>query len=337
MPDEGINLKTNNIRYRYPWGNEQRYYSYTQYIRQLFGGRVQKLTIDAGFSCPHRQGRSGSGGCTYCNNAAFNPSYCEPSKSVTQQLREGVEFHAVRYRRAKGYLAYFQAYTNTYAPIEKLRSLFLEAASFPGVVGLVVGTRPDCLSEEVIDLLEEINKRTLVFTELGVESIHGETLERVHRGHGWPESRHAIVQLAEAGLHVGVHLILGLPGEDEPMMLESIAQVCELPVNSLKLHQLQVLKGTVLAQEWAENPSSVQLFTLEGYMELLGRLVPHIPASIALERVTAEAPPAYLIAPHWGLIRNDAVLKRFEEQLERLDAWQGKALGAKRVEYVGND
>ena len=145
------------------------------------------------------------------------------------------------------------------------------------------------------------------------------------------------MQLAEAGLHVGVHLILGLPGEDVPMMLESIAQVCELPVNSLKLHQLQVLKGTVLAREWAENPSSVQLFTLEGYMELLGRLVPHIPAGIALERVTAEAPPAYLIAPHWGLIRNDAVLKRFEEQLERLDAWQGKALGAKRVEYVGND
>lgn len=312
----------------FPWGDRRRFHSYARYMRGLFGGRVQKLTIDAGLSCPHRPGRNGAGGCIYCNNAAFNPSYCAPSKGVTQQVEEGIAFHAARYRRAEGYMAYFQAYTNTYAPAEELRALFEQALVCPQVKGLVVGTRPDCLPGEVIRLLAELSQRCVLMVELGAESMHDGTLRRIHRGHNSEATRMATRQLHEAGIRVGLHMILGLPGEDEPMMIDSVREACELPISSIKLHQLQVLRGTALENEWRNDPEGIPLFTLEGYLQFLCRLVPQMPWQVAIERVGAECPPRYLVAPQWGLVRNDQLLARFEEALEMNDTWQGKLRGA---------
>ena len=311
----------------FPWGDGRRFYSYARYMRNLFGGRVQKLTVDAGLSCPHRADRDGPGGCSYCNNAAFNPSYCSPEKGVTQQLAEGIEFHRNRYRRAEGYLAYFQAYTNTYADVDTLRAMFEEALGVAGVRGLVVGTRPDCLPQPVLELLVQLSQRTSVTVELGVESLHDATLRRVRRGHAAAVSLEAIARLHDAGLPVGVHLIVGLPGEGEEEVMETLETIGRQPISSVKFHQLQVLKGTLMAQEWAANPAAFSLLGLERYLALARRMVMHLPATIAVERICAEAPPRFLLAPDWGTLRNDVILARFERELEEHDAWQGKALG----------
>ncbi|PIE84706.1 MAG: TIGR01212 family radical SAM protein [Bacteroidia bacterium] len=309
----------------YPWGDQRPIYTYTQYIRRLFGARVQKLTIDAGFSCPHRGDRLDQLGCTYCRNEAFNPSYCTPRKSVAQQLREGMEFHARRYRRASRYLAYFQAYTNTLAPLAELRELYGQALHDERVLGLVIGTRPDCLPDDIIGYLADIARTHHVFVELGAESMHDSTLLRVNRGHDARTTRQAVENLHAAGLRVGLHLIFGLPGEDEAMMLQSLRQACALPIASLKFHQLQILEGTAMAKDYELHPADYPLFTLEGYLNFLTRAVPHVPPTVAIERICAEAPPRYLIAPLWERLRNDQILRRFEALLQEQGFYQGCA------------
>lgn len=308
----------------YPWGDNRRFNSYAGYIKRKFGGRVQKLTIDAGFTCPNRDGSIGTGGCTYCNNNSFNPSYCTPQKTITQQLAEGIEFHAFRYRRVVKFLAYFQAYSNTYESIDKLKGLYAEALSYPNVTGLVIGTRPDCVDEAKLDFLAELSKDYYVSVEYGVESCNNSTLERINRGHSFEKSVWAIKETAKRGLNVGAHFILGLPGESDENLISQTSIISELPLTTIKFHQLQIVKDTTMELEYAKNPSSFKFFTVDEYLELLVKIVERLNPNIVIERFTGEASPQTLIAPFWGKLRTDQLLVKLEKLLEEKDTWQGK-------------
>ncbi len=308
----------------YPWGDTRRFNSYSNYFKREFGGRVQKLTIDAGFTCPNRDGTVGVGGCTYCNNDAFNPSYCNPRKSITQQIEEGIEFHAVRYRRADRYLAYFQAYSNTYAPLSKLKSLYNEALSHPKVIGLVIGTRPDCVDEQKLDYFQELNQKYYITLEYGVESCYNQTLERINRGHTFEQSVWAIEQTNKRGIRVGAHIIFGLPGETPEQMLAEAQLLSVMPIHTIKFHQLQIIKGTAMEQQYIEKPEMFNLFGMEEYFSFLADFIERLNPNIVIERFTGEAPPRYLAVPPWGNLRTDQLMVKFEKLLEERDSWQGK-------------
>ena len=237
----------------YPWGTERRLNSYSDYFRKHFGQRVQKITIDAGFTCPNRDGACGTGGCTFCNNKAFNPSYNYPEKSISDQILQGMEFHKKRYRKATQYLAYFQAYSNTYADLDKLTVLYEQALQIPGIIGIVVGTRPDCVDAKKLDFFQELSQQCHVVVEYGIESVFNRTLERVNRGHDVETSISAIEETARRGIHVGGHLIVGLPGESREDFLQAAKEVSTWPLNNIKFHQLQLIKGTAMAREYEEN------------------------------------------------------------------------------------
>ncbi len=308
----------------YPWGHSRRYNSYSEYFRREFGTRVQKVTLDAGFTCPNRDGLKGIGGCTYCNNDAFNPSYCQPHKSITQQITEGIDFHKVRYRRAGNYLAYFQAYSNTYSSLQQLKMLYNEALAFPGVIGLVIGTRPDCIDDAKLQYFSELAKSHYVIIEYGIESCYNRTLQSINRGHTFEESELAIRKTAEYGIHTGAHLIFGLQGETEAEMLAEAAIVSKLPLDTIKFHQLQIIKGTAMAQEYAENPARFQLFTMEKYIDFIVRFTERLNPKFVIERFTGEAPPRFQAGPTWGSLRSDQVQILIEKELENRDTWQGK-------------
>jgi len=306
------------------WGHPRRFNSYSEYFKKEFGARVQKLTLDAGFTCPNRDGRLGNGGCTYCNNDAFNPSYCSPTKSITQQLTEGASFHVKRYRRASNYLAYFQAYSNTYDNIEMLKARYQEALEFPGVIGLVIGTRPDCVGPEILSYLAELNKKYIVLVEYGVESINENTLIQINRGHTYVQSVEAIRRTAALGLRTGAHFILGLPGESREEMVAMASVISELPLHSIKLHQLQIVHGTKMALEYAATPDYFNFFTLEDYIELIVDFLEKLNPTFVVERFAGEVPPRFLAGPGWGLIRNDQIVARIEKRLQERDTWQGR-------------
>lgn len=308
----------------YPWGHNRRYNSYAEYFRKEFGRRVQKISIDAGFTCPNRDGTVASGGCTYCDNDAFNPSYCSPAKTITQQLEEGAGFHRVRYRRAHNYLAYFQAYSNTYAPLSKLKQLYDEALNFPGVVGLVIGTRPDCIDNEKLEYFARLSETHYIILEYGIESCYDRTLKRINRGHTYAQAEEAIRLTASYGIKTGAHLIFGLPGESESDMLAQAAIISQLPLNNIKLHQLQIVKNTVIATEFASNPAEFHHFSLENYIDFVIRFVERLNPAFVIERFSGEVPPRFLAAPAWGLIRTDQVNVMIEKELEKRDTWQGK-------------
>ncbi len=308
----------------YPWKHDRRYNAYAPYFKNLFGERVQKISVDAGFTCPNRDGSKGRGGCTYCNNDAFNPSYCDPSKSIAQQVEEGIEFHKVRYRRAKNYLVYFQPYSNTYAPLDHLKNLYETALSYPEVVGLVIGTRPDCVDREKLQYLGELSKKHYITIEYGLESVYNETLERINRQHTHEESIEAIRLSKEGGLNVGAHFIFGLPGESREMMLESVKEISSLPLNSVKFHQLQIVEGTAMAKDYAVNPKDYDLFSFEDYVDFIIRFTEMLNPAFIIERFAGEVPPRYLAGPGWGLIRNDQINVAIEKELEQRDTWQGK-------------
>ena len=255
-------------RHMFPWGHERRFNSYTNYFRKTFGERVQKVSINAGFTCPNRDGTKGTGGCTYCINDAFNPSYCRPDKSVTTQIREGIDFHKKRYRRASFYLAYFQAYSNTYASPEILRELYEEALRYPGVIGLIIGTRPDCIDEQKLVYLKDLAQKYYVAVEYGIETCYDKTLLRINRAHTFADAVNAVRLTSEYGINTGAHFIFGLPGETENEMLEEALKISELPLTTVKFHQLQILKGTTIEREYNNNPSDFKLFTLEEYLKL---------------------------------------------------------------------
>jgi len=308
----------------YPWGHDRRFNAYANYFRNHFGERVQKLSLDAGFTCPNRDGNVGIGGCTYCNNDAFNPSYCQPQKSVEQQINEGMEFHQNRYRRAGKYLAYFQAYSNTYAGIDQLKSIYEQALQFPEVIGLVIGTRPDCINTEQLKYFKELSEKYYLIIEYGIESCYDKTLKRINRGHSYQQAVDAIQQTAELGIKTGAHMMFGLPGESREEMLAEAEILSALPLKNIKFHQLQIIKGTQMEKEYHEDPNQFEFFELDEYIDFIIRFLEKLNPAFVVERFAGEVPPRFLAGPGWGKIRNDQILTMIEKQLEERNTWQGK-------------
>ena len=331
----------------------KRYNSFVGYFKRKYGERLQKIVLDAGFTCPNRDGKVGRGGCTYCDNAAFHPSYSTAGKSLHQQLDEGIEFHKVRYRTTEHYLAYFQSFSNTYAPLERLRSLYEEALMHPSVVGIVIGTRPDCVDEEKLDYLADlaagkvldgwtrrlampdggasdsfgsIRTAPIVIVEYGIESCYDRTLLRINRGHDFETARRAVHMTASRGIDVGAHFILGLPGETRQMMLDSCALINDLPLRSVKFHQLQIVKGTRMEQEYAEKPQDFERFSLEEYLDFFVDMLERLRPDLFIERFVGEVPPRFVDETPWGLIRNVELLRLLEKRLEERGSWQGRLL-----------
>ena len=304
----------------------KRYNSFVGYFKRKYGERLQKIVLDAGFTCPNRDGTVGRGGCTYCDNAAFHPSYSTAGKSLHQQMDEGIDFHKVRYRTTEHYLAYFQAFSNTYAPLERLKSLYEEALSHPKVVGIVVGTRPDCVDERKLDYLAGLAQEHIVIVEYGIESCYDDTLKRINRGHDFETARRAVEMPSARGMDVGAHFILGLPGETRQMMLDSCRMINDLPIRSVKFHQLQIVKGTRMEKEYAERPEDFERFALDEYIDFFVDMLERLRPSLSIERFVGEVPPRFVNETPWGLIRNVELLRLLDLRLEERSTWQGRLL-----------
>ena len=328
-------------KYGFPDG--KRYNSFVGYFKRKYGERLQKIVLDAGFTCPNRDGKVGRGGCTYCDNAAFHPAYSTAGKSLHQQMDEGIEFHKVRYRTTEHYLAYFQSFSNTYAPLSRLKQLYEEALAHPQVVGIVIGTRPDCVDEEKLDYLAELSQgkvmkgwsrsidgeeRTapIVIVEYGIESCYDVTLQRINRGHDFETARRAVEMTAGRGLDVGAHFILGLPGETREMMLEGCTLINALPLRSVKFHQLQIVKGTRMEQEYSDSPQDFVKFPLDGYIDFFSDMLERLRQDLYIERIAGEVPPRFVNETPWGLIRNVELLRLLDRRLEERGTWQGRLL-----------
>ena len=304
--------------------NKRLYNDYGTWIRNQFPFRVQKLSVDAGFSCPNRDGSKGRGGCVFCDNRTFNPSYCRSGDGLRQQIEAGKEFFARKYSEMK-YLAYFQAFTNTYAPLDHLKRLYEEALAVDGVVGLVIGTRPDCVSTALLDYLATLSRQTFLVVEYGIESANDATLRHINRGHDFECSRRAIEETAARGIRTGGHIIIGLPGEDAEESLRQADTISALPLTMLKIHQMQVVKGTALERMFAENPFHV--YTVEEYVRLIAEYVQHLRWSLVLERFVSQSPKEMLIAPQWGLKNHE-----FADLLDKHMRAVGARQGAKHAE-----
>lgn len=299
----------------------KRYLDYGSFIKLNFGERVQKLTLDTGFTCPNRDGTKGFGGCTYCNNSSFSPDYCEPQKSISQQLEQGMVFFE-RKGKVQKYLAYFQAYTNTYADLSTLTTMYEEALNFRNIVGLVIGTRPDCISDELISWLEEKAKTHFIALEFGVESTSEESLLKVNRCHTYEDSIAVFDRCKNRGIHLGAHLILGLPGETKEIMLSHARKLSELPISTLKLHHLQIVKSSVMSAQYKKNPDTFNLFNAEKYISFIAEFIGLLRPDIIIERFISEAPKDLLIAPKWGL-KNFEMVAKIDRYLDQYNCWQG--------------
>ena len=310
--------------------NEIRYNDLSAYLSAHFPYKVQKISLNAGFTCPNRDGTVGYGGCTYCNNQTFNPAYCKTEKTVTEQLEEGKQFFARKYPEMK-FLAYFQAYTNTYAELEELKRKYEEALQVKDVVGIVIGTRPDCMPDALLDYLEDLNKRTFLVVEYGVESTDNDTLKRINRGHTFEVAEEAIRKTAERGIRVGAHIILGLPGETNEQLIKQAGVLSALPLTTLKLHQLQLIKGTRMAHEFEMQPEDFHLYSADEYIDLVIDYVEHLRPDIVLERFVSQSPKELLIAPDWGL-KNHEFTDKVKKRMRERDAWQGKKYAIKKEE-----
>lgn len=315
----------------------KRYNTFVGYYKRVYGERLQKLVIDAGFTCPNRDGTVGYGGCSFCDNAAFHPSYSTAGKSIAAQIDEGIEFHQVRYRNTKHYLAYFQSYSNTYAPLPRLKELYLEALSHPHIVGIVIGTRPDCIDEEKLDWLAELKAgralpdwrrdgfgAPVVKVEYGIESCYDATLLRVGRGHDVAAAERAVRLSAERGLDPGAHFILGLPGESRSMLVDQCSFISSLPLHSVKFHQLQLVKGTRIEKEFADVPQDFLRLDLPEYLDLVVDILERLRPDLYIERVAGEVPPRFVNETQWGLIRNFQILHLLDDCLSGRDTWQGR-------------
>lgn len=283
------------------------------WMQAMLGAKVQKISVDGGFTCPNRDGTLGTGGCTFCNNHTFSPAYCQGRSTVAAQLEEGKKFFARKYPQMK-YLAYFQTFSATYAPLPRLQVLYEEALSVPDVVGLVIGTRPDCVPPPILDYLHQLSRRTFVLVEYGIESASNATLERIHRGHTWEQAQDAIGRTARLGIHCGAHMILGFPWESESELMRQAQQVARLPLTTLKLHQLQVIRGTELALQYMAHPWPMP--TAEQYARLVLRYISHLPKGLVLDRFVSQSPPQMVIAPQWGMKNHEfaALLRRCERE-----------------------
>lgn len=337
----------------------KRYNSFVGYYRRRYGERLQKLVLDAGFSCPNRDGTVGRGGCTYCDNAAFHPGYSTPGKPLLAQIDEGITFQKVRYPRARHYLAYFQAYSNTYGSLDRLKALYEEVLRHPEVVGIVIGTRPDCVDEVKLDYLADLAagrvlpgwQRSLrqtqgpndqaqgptaqapvpdtltapiVVVEYGIESCHDSTLRHINRGHNFECARKAVEMTAERGIDTGAHFILGLPGETREMLLDQCGLISSLPLRSVKFHQLQIVKGTAMEKEYAADPSAFYRPGLDEYLDLVIDILERLRPDLYIERVAGEVPPRFVNDTPWGLVRNFEILRLLDKRLEERGTWQGR-------------
>ena len=305
------------------YSGTKRYNNYSTFIKSKFEQRVQKVSLDTGFTCPNRDGSKGVGGCTYCNNNSFNPDYCKPQKSISQQLQEGIDFFAKKYE-SQQYLAYFQAYTNTYSDFELLKELYTEAVSHPGVVGMVIGTRPDCINEDIINFLQELSKDYYISLEFGVESTINKTLDLINRCHSYEETQQAYEMAANKGLDLGAHMIIGLPGETREDILNHAKALSKLPIKTLKLHQLQIIKNTMMAHQLKHTPEMFSLFEVDEYIDLMTEFIALLRPDIILERFISESPKELLIAPIWDGIKNYAVVDKIDKLLKQKNLWQGK-------------
>lgn len=298
------------------------YNEFGTYLRGIFGCKVQKITIDAGFTCPNRDGKVGRGGCTYCNNQTFNPAYCHRHLPVREQMIEGISFFAHKYPTMR-YLAYFQAYTNTYDSLDKLKEKYEEALEVDGCVGIVIGTRPDCIPEELLDYLQELSQRTFVLVEYGIESTDDATLLRINRGHDYACAADAVKRTAARGIPVGAHIILGLPGEDRDALMHQASILSQLPITTLKLHQLQLIRGTRMAKEYEESPDDFSLFALEDYIETVIDYIERLRPDIVLERFASQSPKELLIAPDWG-VKNHELVDKVKRRMRERSTYQGR-------------
>jgi len=282
------------------YSGDKRYNNYSTFIKSRFKERVQKISLDTGFTCPNRDGSKGTGGCTYCNNNSFNPDYCEPQKSISTQLQEGIDFFSKKYR-SQQYLAYFQAYTNTYADLELLKKLYTEAVSFSSIIGMVIGTRPDCINEDIVDFLSELSKEYYISLEFGVESTINRTLDLINRCHSFEETTKAYEMAKDKGLHLGAHMIIGLPGESREDILSHATELSQLPIATLKLHQLQIIKNTMMAFQLKQNPEMFNLFSVDDYIDLITDFIAMLRPDIIIERFISESPADLLLAPKWEM------------------------------------
>ena len=301
----------------------EKYNSYSKWIRTLFNERVQKISVDAGFTCPNRDGSKGIGGCIYCDNVTFSPDYCSQTKSITTQLDEGIAFFNKKYPTQK-YIAYFQNYTNTYSTLNNLEKLYLEALSHNNIVGIAVSTRPDCIENGVFELLSELSKKHFVTIEFGVESTSNKTLNILNRCHSFEDSKNAITKASILGLQICIHLILGLPGEDHNQIIEHAKQLSLLPIKIIKLHQLQIIKETKLAELYSHNPNIIKLYSVEEYVDLTIDFLENLSPEIIIERFTSESPLNKVIAPNWKGIKNFEIVDKIRKRLIERNSWQGK-------------
>ena len=300
----------------------QLYFDFASFLSQYFEGKVQKISIHAGFTCPNRDGSKGTGGCTYCNNQTFNPDYCKPEFGIRRQLEDGIGFFARKYPTMR-YLAYFQAYTNTYGELEQLKAMYEESLSVDGVVGLVIGTRPDCMPPALLDYIEELSRKTFVMVEYGIESANDDTLLRINRGHDFATAIDAIRRTHERGILVGGHLILGLPGEDHDELMRQAEAIASLPLDMVKLHQLQLIRGTRMAREYEEHPEDFHLYTVDEYIDLAIDYIERLPSTMVIERFISQSPRSLLIAPDWGM-KNYQFVDRLRRRMQERGAYQGR-------------
>ena len=301
-----------------------RYNSYIGYFRKTYGERLQKVVVDAGFTCPNRDGLAGTGGCTYCDNAAFHPGYSTAGVPIHEQIDEGIKFHRVRYRKAEKFLAYFQPYSNTYASLERLREVYEEALSHPLVAGIVIGTRPDCVDEDKLDYLASLAREHVVVIEYGIESVYDRTLQRINRGHSFEDAVRAVEMTATRGLTQGAHFIFGLPGESVEDMLGYAPIINKLPLHSVKFHQLQIVRGTAMEREFAARPSDFVTFSLDEYLDFIADLLERLRPDLYIERFAGEVPPRFVNSTPWGLLRNTELIRLLEQRLEQRNTFQGR-------------
>lgn len=308
---------------KYPWRHGRPFNDYPTYIKSTFGKRVQKISVNVGFSCPNRDGTKGVGGCVYCDNNTFRPGYCEPQKEIREQLEKGVGFFEPKYPEMD-FMAYFQSYTNTYGPVSELKEMYEEALKHRKIKGLVIGTRPDCINEEILDMLIEVTQGKYLTIEFGLESTLDKTLLAINRCHSWQESVDAIELCHKKGIKVGGHLILGLPGESNGEILNHARVISELPIHTLKLHQLQITTNTQLAHQYKNNPEDIKLFSFEDYLELLIQFLELLNPKIIVERFVSTSPLDKLIAPKWNRMKNFEIVDQVEKALKQRNTWQGK-------------
>jgi hypothetical protein len=307
----------NNSSNSIPWND------YSSYIKSLFGTRVQKISVDAGFTCPNRDGTKGTGACIYCTNKSFSPFYCNGNLGIKQQLEKGISFFSPKYKTQK-YLAYFQSYTNTYDKLEVLEEKYLEALSVEGVVGLVIATRPDCINQQTLDLIKHIAKNKYVSIEFGAESTIDKTLDFINRGHSYSQTIDAVKLTSNAGINCGLHLIIGLPGENKNDFMNHALEISKLPIKTLKVHQMQVLKGTKLKQVFDENPELFYNLNLDNYINLIIEFLENLNPEIVVERFTSESPKEMIVYPDWNGKKNFEISSMVQRKMNALKTYQGK-------------